>query len=71
MTKADENIKSAQNMLGKIVERYYELEEENKELKEKIELLYIFLEDREESIELLKKELESYKKQYEHSMWED
>ena len=34
MTKVDENIKSAQNLLSWIVERCHELEEENKELRE-------------------------------------
>ena len=33
MTKVDENIQTAQNMLNWIVERCYELEEENKKLK--------------------------------------
>ena len=33
MTKIDENIQTAQNMLSWIVERCYELEEENKKLK--------------------------------------
>ena len=36
MTKVDENIQTAQNMLNWIVERCYELEEENKKLKETI-----------------------------------
>ena len=36
MTKIDENIQTAQNMLSWIVERCYELEEENKKLKEAI-----------------------------------
>ena len=39
MTKVDENIQTAQNMLSWIVERCYELEEENKKLKEKNEKL--------------------------------
>lgn len=34
MTKVDENIKTAQNMLNWIVERCYELERENQKLKE-------------------------------------
>ena len=54
-----------QNLL---VER---LREENKTLKDKIEFLTKCLDDRDKSIELLKEELEQYKKQYEHSMWED
>ena len=33
MTKIDENIQTAQNLLSWIVERCYELEEENKKLK--------------------------------------
>lgn len=33
MTKIDENIKAAQNTLGWIVERCYELEKENKNMK--------------------------------------
>ena len=33
MTKVDENIQTAQNMLSWIVERCYELEQENKKLK--------------------------------------
>lgn len=37
MTKVDENIKTTQNMLNWIVERYYELEEENKNLNKQIE----------------------------------
>ena len=36
MTKVDENIQTAQNMLSWIVERCYKLEEENKKLKETI-----------------------------------
>ena len=36
MTKVEENIQTAQNMLNWIVERRYELEEENKKLKETI-----------------------------------
>ena len=36
MTKVDENIQTAQNMLSWIVERCYELEQENKKLKETI-----------------------------------
>lgn len=39
MTKIDENIQTAQNMLSWIVERCYELEEENKKLKERIDEL--------------------------------
>lgn len=39
MTKIDENIQTAQNMLSWIVERCYELEVENKKLKEKIKKL--------------------------------
>ena len=34
MTKVDENIQTAQNLLSWIVERCYELEEENKKLNE-------------------------------------
>ena len=37
MTKVDENIQTAQNMLSWIVERCYQLEEENKKLKEENE----------------------------------
>lgn len=37
MTKIDENIQTAQNMLSWIIERCYELEEENKKLNEEIE----------------------------------
>ena len=37
MTKVDENIQTAQNMLSWIVERCYELEEENKKLKKELE----------------------------------
>ena len=47
------------------------LREENETLKDKIEFLTKCLDDRDKSIELLKEELEQYKKQYEHSMWED
>ena len=36
MTKVDEHIKTAQNMLNWIVERCYELEEENQKLKDRI-----------------------------------
>ena len=36
MTKVDENIQTAQNMLSWIVERIKQLEEENKKLKETI-----------------------------------
>ena len=36
MTKVDENIQTAQNMLSWIVERCYELEEENKKLNIKV-----------------------------------
>ena len=36
MTKVDENIQTAQNMLSWMVERCYELEEENKKLKERV-----------------------------------
>lgn len=36
MTKVDENIQTAQNMLSWIVERCYELEEENKKLKKRV-----------------------------------
>jgi len=39
MTKVDENIQTAQNMLSWIVERCYELEEENKKLKEENEII--------------------------------
>jgi len=39
MTKVDENIQTAQNMLSWIVERCYELEEENKKLKKELELV--------------------------------
>lgn len=39
MTKVDENIQTAQNMLSWIVERCYELEEENKVIKEEKEML--------------------------------
>jgi len=37
MTKVDENIQTAQNMLSWMVERCYELEEENKKLKSDLE----------------------------------
>ena len=37
MTKVDENIQTAQNMLNWIVERYYDLERENKKLKEEVD----------------------------------
>lgn len=37
MTKVDENLNTAKKMLSWIVERCYELEEENKKLKETIE----------------------------------
>ena len=37
MTKIDENIQTAQNMLSWMVERCYELEEENKNLNKEIE----------------------------------
>ena len=36
MTKVDDNIQTAQNLLSWIIERCYELEEENKKLKETI-----------------------------------
>lgn len=36
MTKVDENIQTAQNLLSWIVERCYELEEENKKLREEL-----------------------------------
>lgn len=39
MTKIDENIQTAQNILSWIVERCYELEEENKKLKGELELV--------------------------------
>ena len=39
MTKVDENIQTAQNMLSWMVERCYELEEENKKLKKELELV--------------------------------
>ena len=43
MTKVDENIKTAQDMLNWIVERCYDLERENKKLKERIkELEYLW-----------------------------
>lgn len=43
MTKIDENIQTAQNMLNWIVERCYELEEENKKLKAENEYLHNLL----------------------------
>ena len=40
-------------------------------LKWEIKILVDKLRDKEEEIKKLKAELEFYKKQYEHSMWED
>ena len=57
--------------IKKIQKQNKQLEQENKTLKDKIEFLTKCLDDRDKSIELLKEELEQYKKQYEHSMWED
>lgn len=51
MTKIDENIKSVQNILGRIVERYYELEQENKKLKEKLSEVTMIADDEKQSIE--------------------
>lgn len=41
MTKIDENILAARNLLTEMVERCYELEDENKKLKEEIEKLRV------------------------------
>lgn len=37
MTKVDEDIQAALNLLSWIIERYYELEEENKKLRAELE----------------------------------
>ena len=76
MTKVDENIQTAQNMLSWIIERCYELEEENKKLKSDLsecECSMHFENDevwyRKRECKKLKAELSKYKKQYQHSMW--
>ena len=71
MTKVDENIQTAQNILSWIVERCYELEEENKKLNEKVRFLEECLDRKEKLNEKYRKEIDEYKRQYEHSMWED
>ena len=71
MTKIDENIQTAQNMMSWIVERCYELEEENKKLNEKVRFLEECLDRKEKLNEKYRKEIDEYKRQYEHSMWED
>ena len=58
-------------ILNEQYRRVRKLEEENQTLKDKIEFLTKCLDDRDKSIELLKWELKCYKKQYEHSMWDD
>lgn len=57
MTKVDENIQTAQNLLSWIVERCYELEEENKRLKEEKEIRA--LNDRDNLIQIEKLEKEN------------
>ena len=54
------------------------LREENKTLKDNVEFLHSCLDDRDKSIAIMqeenkkmKAELERYKKQYEHTMWEN
>ena len=92
MTKVDENIQTAQNMLSWIVERCYELEKENKKLnikvasleweikwlnsvieklKEENQTLELWLDNKEKLNEEYRKQIDKYKRQYEHSMWED
>lgn len=47
------------------------LEEENKKLKEKVETLELWLDNKEKLNEEYRKQIDKYKRQYEHSMWED
>lgn len=58
MTKVDENIKAANNILSWLIERCYNAEEENKTLKWNVEFLHRCLDDREGSLELMKEENE-------------
>ena len=46
-------------------------EEENKNLKEKVETLELWLDNKEKLNEEYRKQIDKYKRQYEHSMWED
>ncbi len=62
MTKIDENIQTAQNMLSWIVERCYELEEENKKLKEEKEFFY-------KSAKQFREDSESWRKECERLLW--
>ena len=52
-------------------DRIAELEEENKKLKEEVRFLEECLDNKEKVNKSLREELDKYKKQYEHSMWED
>ena len=63
MTKVDENIQTAQNMLSWIVERCHELEEENKKLKEHKENLIRADKKKSEHIEELEEENKKLKEE--------
>ena len=58
MTKVDENIKTSQNLLNWIIERCYELEEENKKLNIKVASLEWEIKWLNYTIEKLHKEIE-------------
>ena len=62
MTKVDENIQTAQNLLSWIVERCYELEEENKKLKEYNRRLKQGNDDLKEQNKKLKEDVDFYYK---------
>ena len=62
MTKIDENIQTAQNMLSWIVERCYELEEENKKLKDDVDFYY-------KSAKQFREDAESWRKECERLLW--
>ena len=47
------------------------LDKENKNLKEKVETLELWLDNKEKLNEEYRKQIDKYKRQYEHSMWED
>ena len=73
MTKVDENIQTAQNMLSWIVERCYELEEENKKLNEYNRRLKQGNEDLKEQNKKLKetiKDHQLYEEKLEHRIIE-
>ena len=65
MTKVDEHIKASQDMLNWIVERCYELEEENKNLNKQIEQFKKWVKDWTNIIERLEDENKKLKEENE------